>query len=246
MRKEEPITYKYERENTNDVRTVESHPAFGQARFARKQGNPGKLYGSNLDRHECFITLEIHRSELIHDLNHDWYFPCDSVVDIDFSAAQFAELLTTMNVGGGVPCTLRYIHGEAIPAIPQEVQTESERIEESFKRALSAKVEQLAEFEKEVAEILEKQSIGKKDRVRIKNLMYQARRFFTDAAPFAVSSLYEAKEKVVTSAKAEIEAFMTNAIVRAGILQLKGKSYEEFSNDSAINDTDLLPKSTKS
>ena len=237
MRKEEPVQYSYEKppHAGSEARTVERHPAFGQASFSRRQGHPGKLYGSNLEDHHTHVALEIKRSELVHDLSHDWFFPGDLLIEVNFSAAQFAELITTLNVGSGVPCTIRAVKGEGyVPAIPEEVRTESERIEESFKQKLKERVGKLREYEQSISEILSKKSIGKKDREQIKNLVYQARRFFVDSAPFAVSSLYEAKEKVVTSAKAEIEAFLTNAIVTAGIKTLKGKSYEDYNSDSDI------------
>jgi len=50
----------------------------------------------------------------------------------DLSAAQFAELLTTMNVGSGVPCT-RYIEGKRIQD-PPDMKLEVEKVQDSFKQ----------------------------------------------------------------------------------------------------------------
>lgn len=223
-RQEQPINVTKRDKPGSREAIQEEHPAFGQVSFSRRQGHPGKLYGSSLDNHQTFITLEVKRSELEHHLSRDWYFSRDLLIEVDLSAAQFAELLTTMNVGSGVPCTLRYVRGEgAIPEIPQDKKTEAERIEESFNADLKDKVESFKDIEQRIGQILEKKSIGKQDRADIKSMVYQARRFFVDAAPFAVKSMVEAKEKVVTSAKAEIEAFMMHIVTKTGLKALKGQ-----------------------
>ena len=213
-------TEEIKRIKTEPSGSCEIHPAFGQASFHRVQGNPGKLYGSNLEDHHTFIDLEIKTSERHHNLARDWYFASDPIVRVTFSAAQFAELLTTMNMGGGIPCTLNYVTpdgGGIIPKIPLDQETEAERIEEEFKAKLADNVRDLKENEEKVNEILEKKIIGKKYRATIKNLMYESYRFFVDSAPFAVQSLVEAKEKVIVSAKAEIDAFLTNVVQRVGL-----------------------------
>lgn len=244
MRKTEPIKVINQKSDTSLFQVVETHPAFVQASFSRRQGHPGKLYGSNLDHHHTHVTLEVKRSELVHDLSRDWHFSKELLIEVDFSAAQFAELITTMNVGSGVPCTLRFNSKEGkIPGLPEDTSTESERIEESFNANLAEKVKRFEEYEKQIAEILKKKSIGKADREQIKSMVYQARRFFIDSAPFAATSLVEVKEKLVSSAKAEIEASLMDMITKTGIQTLKGKSYESFRDD---NDADGFKLPSKS
>ena len=228
MRKTEPIKVTHEKSDAYSSSTVESHPAFGQASFSRRQGYSGKLYGSALDHHDTHITLTVHKSELIHDLSSDWYFRKEPLIEVNFSASQFAELITTMNVASGVPCTLRYTSDEgSIPGLPDDTLTESNRIEEAFNSQLKEKVEKFKEYEKEISEILKKKNIGKADRDRIQTCINQASRFFTDSAPFAVVSMVEAKDKLVSSAKAEIEASLMHAITKAGIKTLKGETHED-------------------
>ena len=219
----------------------ETHPAFGQVSFHRVQGHPGKLYGSNLDDHHTFITLEVKTSKRVHHGN-DWHFSKDLLIEVNLSAAQFAELLTTMNVGSGTPCTLRYVapngQGE-IPEIPMDQESEASRVEEQFRERLRKKVEKLKHNENEIQKILEKKNIGKKDRETIKALVYESYRFFVDAAPYAVQTFSEATQKLVSSAKAEVDAFITSVVQKAGMealveqsKQLKGKVDEEAIDDS--------------
>ncbi|MDD1475327.1 hypothetical protein MEO41_29285, partial [Dolichospermum sp. ST_sed4] len=71
------------------IRYKEEHPAFGQVSFSRRHGNVGKLYGSNLDNNEMYVTLTIKRSCLYHDLSRDWFFSgAGAGVEVDLSAAQ--------------------------------------------------------------------------------------------------------------------------------------------------------------
>ena len=224
MRENEDITVTEEREGS-----VEKHPAFVQVSFSRRQGRPGKLYGSNLDNHQSYITLTISNSERNHSSSHDWYFGRKPICEVDFSAAQFAELITTLNVGSGVPATLRYIEGRgSVPGLPDTVKTEAERIEDTFNKNLEDSVSQLEQYEKDIRALLEKKSLTKKDRESIKIMVSKARRVFTDSAPFAVSSMVEAKETVVQSAKAEVESFMMNAITKAGLKTLREESSEKL------------------
>jgi len=201
----------------------ESHPAFATAVFTRCTGGNPKLYGSHLADHANTIVLTLYSSMRNHHLNTDWYLTRKKIMEVEFSSAQFAELMTTMNVSSGTPCTLRNLDGEIIPGLPQNIVTESERVEDSFKENLREHVASMEQVEAQVAEILQKKNIGKADRSTIQRLVNTAKRFLSDAAPFAVQCFSEAKVKVVSSAKAEIDAFMTHAIQSAGIKALKEK-----------------------
>jgi len=85
-------------------------------------------------------------------------------------------------------------------------------VQTNFKKDLKEIITELKVAQDEVKVILEKKSlitlIGKKFR---KN-------------PFVLESFQEATEKLVTHAKAEVEAFTTNCIVAAGIDAIKNKN----------------------
>ena len=223
MRKTEKIKRVKARNSGYD----ESHPAFGSAVFTRRSGTRGQLHGSHLSEHSNTVALRISTSVRNHHLSADWYHPSEQIIEVEFSAAQFAELLTTMNTHAGTPCTIRSLNGKMTPEIPPDEVTEAERIEEAFTADLSEQVNSMKDIEDQISTILEKKSIGKADRHTIQNLVYQARRCLVESAPFAVQSFSEAREKVVVAAKAEIDAFMTHAIHSAGVKALADKQEEE-------------------
>jgi hypothetical protein len=224
MRKTEPVTVKIEKDGSMDDK-IESHPAFGSAMFCRTThgGMNGHthLFGSSLTDHPTTIHLRINRAERRTWSGVERVFDRDELIEVEFSAAQFAELLTTMNFGAGIPCTIRHIAGESIPEIPDEDGVAVDRIIDAFKEGVSKHVLKLQEIENQIKTITEKASIGKADRKELRDLAYQARRYFVDNAPFMVQVFHEASEKSVTAAKAEIEAAMTQAVHKAGLEHLQ-------------------------
>ena len=102
--------------NGSPNRVRVEHPAFGAVILNRTSGQKF-LFGSNFD-HQHYITLRIRKNVLHRDLHTDWYHPTTDLIEINMSADQWATLLTSMNMGEGVPCTLNYVGLERIPDIP--------------------------------------------------------------------------------------------------------------------------------
>ncbi len=203
-----------------------THPSFGMVSVNRVFGHRGILFGSHLQDHHTTIELTIKKGKRNHHLGQDWYSGREELINITLSAAQFVEMITTMNMGDGIPCTIRHVGREYTPDIPDEEDTESERVEEEFVERMQDRVSLLKENEDKIEEILNKKSIGKKDRETIKELVFQARRYFVDSAPFAIKSFHKAKQKVVTSVKAEVESFMNTVVHNAGLKAIEGKQME--------------------
>ena len=181
------------------------HPAYGHAVFCRTQGHI-KLFASPMDHHREFITLKISKSELRHDLSRDWRFPTDTLIEVAFSSAQFAQLLTTMNVGEGAPCTIQFIKGEgSIERIPEEEATESERIKEGFASDIKGVLKLIRTYRKNIEAILEKRNIGKGDRETIQSALQQIQQHVECNWPFVVEQFQRATTKVETAAKAELD-----------------------------------------
>jgi len=207
-------------------RTYETHPAYGTAVFHRMTGHPGKLFGSNIEEHHSFIGLTICQGERMHDLGRDWIHGGKELVEVWFSPAQFAELLTTMNVGSGVPCTIKHLGvANRMPEIPEDEKSEPQRVVDDFK----AKVDEIASVMDEKIAVLtkmleEKPSINKGDRAEIKQLLEYVQREVHANFPFQVQSFNEAVEKTTVQAKAEIDALVTGVVQAAGIEALRGKA----------------------
>lgn len=195
-----------------------THESYGLARFSRVSGGARQLFGSHLRGHNTFISLTISRAKRIHDLSRDWYSSAGmgNLIEVHLSAAQFAELLTTMNMGEGVPCTISRLDGKMVENPPDE-DTETEKVKTGFKGKTDQLAQKLEAFKKEVGELFAKKSVGKRDREEV---LKQIGLFIQEVRcnmPFVLESFEESTEKITTTAKAEVEAFATHAVQLAGL-----------------------------
>lgn len=205
----------------------ERHPSYGMIQInrvsaARGDGGGINLFGSAM-RHGHFFALRITDGERSHNLGSDMYTTVGGLphVEIYLSPAQFVSMITTMNHGQGVPCTINRIGSESIEDCPPQ-ETEGERIRKAFKEEVLETAAKLAVMLSEADEVLNKKAIGKADRGILRGIIHKAKRFFDDHAPFAADQFEHATDKLTAKAKAEVEDFITTAIQRAGIKSLTG------------------------
>lgn len=217
-------------------RKAKKHPSYGLVSFHRVScgGGKEKLFGSSILHHFTTVRLTLHEAELTHDLCYDSIFPSKQIVEVEMSAAQFAELLTTMNQGSGVSCTIRWREGVGQVESPPDDEIEIDRVHESFKANMAERVEWLLERRKELGEILKKKAIGKQDRVEIEQIIEGVIAEFRSSAPFAVDQFSEATEKIVTAAKAEVDSFVTQVIQTTGLEQLRAMKGGEVIDTKAL------------
>jgi hypothetical protein len=200
----------------------EKHPSWGMVEFSRVSGGKSRLFGSSLPMHGTTIRLTIRHGQRAHSLGSDWFMGSSRVplVEVELSPAQFAELLTTMNIGDGVPCTIRSVDGEQMPDVPDEPM-ETGRVRESFKEEVGDITERLAALLKSANETLARPTLRASDR---KDLIEQLRMIVQGVKsnlPFMLAQFEEATDKITTTAKAEVDAFVTHAATRLGIERLR-------------------------
>lgn len=192
-----------------------SHPSFGMIGFSRVSRNLTPLFGSNI-QHQNTITLKIHTAELNRHLNNDWFHAKRNLIEIELSGSQYAELITSMNMGDGVPCTIREFNGQSYPDPPYENPIDI------FQREFEAKIKNLGKEVKSVVEdslkmLKEKQTINKSDREFISQSIQRLIQEISSNIPFVSQQFNESMEKTVSQAKTEIETFVTNRITSLGI-----------------------------
>lgn len=205
----------------SDNAKIYEHESYGLVQFSRRQGNP-RLFGSALDNHQQYVTLSVRRAELIREGTHDRYHGSirGDLIEVDMSSAQFAELLTTMNVGMGVPCTVTYLNGTQM-APPPDLASLTDNIRSNFREEMEKLAVEVREGLGAVREVLNKKSLTNADRVTILKYVERVARQFDDHAPFAMDMFREATEQLVTAAKTEADAWMTGVITQAGVAALQ-------------------------
>ena len=206
---------------SEDVQS-ETHPSYGMLQISRIHGYTGSLFGSSVQNHNS-IRLSIHPGKVDRHLNQDRY-DADStaLVEIEMSPAQFAEAITTLNCGPGVPCTIRYLNGKTVeecPAIHKREQIKNEfdgemrRLAERFKDGVS-RVQELMKSGK---------PLSKAQREEVYWLVEKLHQDLNSNIPFIHDQFNEAMDKTVAEAKSEVDAFITHAVVSTGLAALAGE-----------------------
>lgn len=205
----------------NEERKNETHPSFGMARLTRVNGPEKLLFGSSV-KPSSWVELQIARGVKEHGLGRDWYYRDVELVEIQFSPAQFAELITTFNCGSGVPCTISEMpdgtHGKKVKCFEegdesQETRQVIEKIRE-YGDKISAPLDS---FLGTIDQIIADKKISQKLGTEIKGHFARMNQDLKSNLPFYISQLDEAASKVVSSKKAEIDAFMTTTMVKLGL-----------------------------
>jgi hypothetical protein len=216
-------------------RTTEQHESFGLVGFARVQGSPGPLFGSSI-RHHNFIRLRLQTARRTRDLNCYWYSGDKMIAEVDLSATQFADLLTSMNVGDGVPCTIRWAEGREMEECPAVDQREMFRNE--FKADMRKVAKNAADLEEFVASLPKQKSVKKSDLEKIGHDLATLLQHIRSNLPFVHDQFNEAMDKTANEAKGEVEAFIQTKLATLGLAALR----EQVGGGSDMLEGSVAPK----
>ena len=189
----------------------DKHESYGMLQFSRTSGGATPLFGSSI-QHKDTIKMYLREGEVARELNRDYYFGRNEIVECEMSYSQFAEAITSMNMGTGVPVTIRYIQGKGriddCPFTDKKKQFEHE-FKDSLKKA-NEKVNNLLSSVKTMFE--EKKSFTKKDKDEILNMIHHLSMEVNGNREFIYEQFNEQMDKTTLEAKGEIEAFYQNKI----------------------------------
>lgn len=199
-----------------DFKTYE-HESYGVIEIARAQVSGGiPLFGSSI-LHRNVIHISIQTATLDRGLNRDWIHGCKHIVDFKMSPTQFADAITSLNVGGGIPITLDYVIGD-------EKSCRDEPPYESKTRTFNKEFEQdckdLAKRFDATIKLAEETHAQKRLITEIQML----RQTIASNLPFINNSFTEQMEHTVKEAKGEVEAFVENTIRSCGIEAIRKQS----------------------
>jgi len=104
-------------------RTQEKHESYGLVGFSRTThgggGDGANLFGCSI-KHNHTIVLKIKRATKERSLHDDRYYGGETLIEVEMSPNQFAEAITSMNIGDGMPCTIRYVGRQRMAECPEE------------------------------------------------------------------------------------------------------------------------------
>jgi Cdc6-like AAA superfamily ATPase len=137
---------------------------------------------------------------------------------------QFAQLLTTMNQGDGVPVTISHVNGKRTPPLP-ETKTEAAKITDKFRDDIAKWKKQLSTTMAEVDAIIAKKgALNVEEKKRLTELTTSLVGQIENHSTFLLDQFDESVAGVIGQAKAEVEGFINSAVQRTGLEALKGAS----------------------
>lgn len=196
------------------------HPSYGMITVSRVNVSPPiSLFGSSI-KHGNMIRLEISHGKYERGINHDYYYKKGRICEVDLSMVQFAEIMTSIGNGDGIPCTIRFTERDGyMPHI--EYVNKVEQYKSEFRNQLSDVEKSVDEAYSAMKELFDtKKTFNKADKEKILNLLNRAKMDIGCNAEYVLDSFGEQMEKTVKEARGEIEAFMQskmNSIAMAAI-----------------------------
>lgn len=186
-----------------DERQDFEHESYGLLSISRVNGGPSNLFGTNLKFHNK-IELEVKTAIMSKHLHRNWYHSRKVLLTIEMSPNQWAEAITNMNCGDGIPCTIRHAEGRRMENPPDDNRVQD--VKDDFRKSLKNIGTNFGAARKRVAELLEKKALGKADREELTSLLQQLEQSVMSNLPFVEESFNEAVEEATLEAKVEIEA----------------------------------------
>lgn len=197
---------------------MHKHPSFGQIMFNRTSGK-ATFYGSELEQ-DYYITMEVNASEIQRDLTHDWYFNMGlPLIRIRMSSGQFSEMLTSMNGGSGVCCTVEMVDGIKIDSLPAQ-ESRKEFVHRKFEDRMKMFANTIRENQTKAKEIVKKKTLSKQDIHDLTILIEWLTGEVERNIPFFAKCFQETMDEVVFEAKTEVENAIQHKINVLGLTAL--------------------------
>jgi hypothetical protein len=202
-----------------DMFEYTSKPSWGMIGASQCSGSPN-LFQCDVLPHN-FVRVTIKQAEKTRDLHRDWVHGRNTICEVILSPTQWAEFLTTMNCGDGVPCTIRYTQQDGVIEHEQEHNHLDLLIEEGNQKVDST-MNSLRQLVKDLDALIDNKKISKslgaelqyKVSLAISNLDGENAKFFKKKIKEEVNSYTQ-------QAKANIQAFVDHKIYSTGLQELQ-------------------------
>lgn len=200
------------------------HPAFGIITMTTVSHSPSATVFGSETKHPQTVRIEIHEAIMDRELGRNWYHAKGpSLIEFEMSFSQFANFVMSSGKGEGTPCTIAYARDGSfvgkpnIAPIVSEVGTLKKEVRDSANESL----EKLKQQVDQLAAMVDEGKVGKKALIEVVKHMRNTIDNTSSNLEFSVSSAERAIEKIVESAKTDIEAFIDNHARQVGYENIK-------------------------
>ena len=193
-----------------------THPAFGMISYHHVQGGDVTVTGSDL-KHNNTVCLRVHTAYKHRSGSNDRFHSKSVVVEVEMSQQQWASFIASPNCSG-VPCTLRQKRSgplEQMPTIQQDSNHALHKKElEQYGKETVDEVNAVVDI---MREMLDAPTIKKTDFRKLYKELNTVVGNFNANLDFYLDQHKRMMDNNVHSAKADIEAYVTNEIYTRGL-----------------------------
>lgn len=200
------------------------HPSYGMISIDRCSGKT-ELFGSDIN-HDQFFDIEIQNAYQNNHLGRSWYHGNKELIRVRISAAQFVEMIASMNTTG-IPCTIveHPEHGYIKYKKPvSQVDYASQYAKETASRASVLSKETVTRA-KELLTAKGTMKVSEKE--ELLKLITKLEQDCSSNMVFAVNSAKEAIDNMKAHAVSEVDARLTHMITQTGLEVLKNPEMVE-------------------
>ncbi len=189
----------------------DTHESYGLISFSRRTIHPPQpMFGSQI-RTGNPIGMTVKNAVVEHDGDRQWFFSQGTILEIEMTPAQFADAITSLNIGEGVPCTIRYIRHEGQKK-PPPYEGKIETHHKGMKEQIGKTMDKAKNYQVKAEKILNKKgALTIKERKELTGYMISMMQEVCENLPFIAGQLAKVMDETKSQAKAEIEAFVIAA-----------------------------------
>lgn len=192
------------------------HESYAVIGISRVQGSPpGHALFDSPFRHQHWIDIVVIRASKARHLHEDYIHGGEELIRVSMSEVQFANLITSANIGTGVPCTISRFDGKSMKQPPADTTRET------YSKEIKVELAEIKKDADELEKLVAMSSPKAAEKARMRDLAGKIQRAFSDDLAFFQRQFEKKMEKAVSSARAEIQAHVTHIVQKAGLKAIK-------------------------
>lgn len=187
-----------------------------------------------------YITLTIKQAKKSRELKRDWVMGDEIICQVSLTPLQWADMLTNMNVGDGVPCTIEFTQRDgSVPYKPEPKRLDTILCERS--EEIDSAVSAVQEVQQKIKDLVSGRRLSKTIGDELLHKLAQSVSIFeSNGSAFAKTRATEEIASMVVQAKAAVGAYIDDKIYQTGLTEL-ARQKGLLLTDSSNSDDDFEP-----
>ena len=202
------------------MKDYETHESWGMIGASHCSCNSREFFQSDVPCHNI-ISITVKQAQKHRNLSRDWVMGEKTICEVHLTPMQWAEMLTNMNCGDGVPCTIRYTENKGLIDFKQE-QYKLDLVLEEINSTVDSGLSALNELQGNLQQLLADKKISRKAYEELTDNLRKAVNCLDGSSiDYLKRSAKEEVEKMTVEAKANICSFVDYKVRTTGLQELK-------------------------